>query len=124
MCPRRGFLLVDLVAAVALTLALLLVLSLAARYYSAARDIADGARVLRLAAAEELARLRAGLPPRPACEVPGWPHAVQLELVRSPGTGDWTGFTLVTVRASRTPPRGRPQVAALRAYLPAPEMPP
>jgi hypothetical protein len=113
--------LVDLVAAVALTLALLLVLSLAARQYAAVRDIADGRRLLRLAAEEELARLRAGFPPRRSCEVSGWTHVVQLDVDQSPGAGDWSGFTLVTVRASQSSPRGRQLVAASSAYLPAPE---
>lgn len=125
---RRGFLALDAIVAVGLTLLLAVAFAAAYRQFANARHEADARRQLRLAADAELVRLRACGLDRGANTPGSQPaqHAaggIILETSVRPAEGIWGGMTRVTVVA-RKQVYGRWAEVELSAYLPTPEAQP
>lgn len=102
---QRGFLVTELVIAIALTVVLLAAFAASTVHYAAARRQNDTRRTLRMAAAAELERVRAGITEIVLGEATGTPAAVPGEIglvtTATPGEGDWAGLTRVEVVASK-----------------------
>ena len=88
-----GFILTEVVAALALTGALLAVLASLVVTYHRASDHYLSHHQAQLAAESYVERLRAGCPPPPEGD------GVRYEVDQRPGQGAWTGLTRLTVTA-------------------------
>jgi hypothetical protein len=100
----RAFLATEAVMAIGLTVALAGLFAAATVHYATARREADTRRLLRLAAAGELERLRAGLPRAAAlADAPpsSAPGGIALTTTVQPGEGVWRGLTRVRVVARK-----------------------
>lgn len=93
---RRGFMTLDLLAAVGLMLVVFILFMTATHHYAAARRETDARRMLLLVADAELNRLRAGADDSAQ---PFRPAGVSVETATRPGQQAWQGLTLVTVTA-------------------------
>ena len=101
---RRSFLMFDVIAAVALTMALLLLFALSTSQYAAAQRESGTRRMLRLAAEAELARWRVGLVTGAESGSTATTQAadgIALETTWRPGTDRWRGLVLVRVVDSK-----------------------
>jgi hypothetical protein len=122
---RRSFLTLDVIAAVGLTLLLLVVFTAAYWQFANVRHERDAREALRLAAEAELLRLRAAGPDAlnaaPQSQ-PAQPSAggIALRTIVEPAEGPWTGMTRVTVIASKLV-SARWVPFELSACLPSPE---
>jgi hypothetical protein len=109
----------DVMAGVALTLALLLLVATAATQLAAARRDSEGRRQLRALAEDELTRMRAGLIELPPAgrtrtrQVDG----ATLEIAASRGSGEWDGFACVRVTGRRAV-HGHSVTVVLAGYIP------
>lgn len=119
--PRRGFLVTELVIGIALTIVLLAVFAASTLHYAAARKQNDVRRTLRMAAAAELERIRAGIVEIVPGEVTGTsaatPGEIGLVTTTTTGQGDWSGLTRVQVVASKRMVGGRLLKVALVTYV-------
>jgi len=127
--PPRAFVLTEVVLAVGLTIGLAALLATAGVQYGSARREADARRLLRLAAAAELDRVRAGLarvdPGSGADQPPTTrPDGVVLTTSATPGAGAWNGLTLVRVTARKEVSNARKLEVVVAAYLATPETSP
>jgi hypothetical protein len=123
---RRGFLGLDVVLAVGLTMLVFLFATAAYEQYASARQACEVRTRLRLAAEAELLRLRASGHHPAEDAAPSRPDApaaddIILETSTRPGTGVWSGLTHLTVVARTRVPGGWAQVE-LTAYVPRPEV--
>ena len=101
--PRRAFLTLELVVAVAITVIVATLLTVAVVQYVAARREHDTRRLLRAVAETELARMRAGvLSVAPSVQelATSRPAAVHVTTSTVPGVGLWHGLTRVHIVAS------------------------
>lgn len=98
---RRGFLTLEAAGALALVMVMLVFFAYSTAQLRRAQQDSTLRRALRLAAENELSRIRAGLEPLPpvgqSCErVRG---AITVTVTAEPGAGDWEGLVLVRVMA-------------------------
>lgn len=120
---RRAFVVADAIIGVAL-IGLIVTMSLTGMIgHERAVDVAHWQQAALLAADGQLQRLRAGaefdsLPPAGVV-----PEPIELETTHMPATGQWEGFTLMTVTAHAITPSGRPVRAEIRGYIPARSQP-
>lgn len=117
---RPGFITTEVLIAIGLTAVLALLITAAVLQYSAARRENDTRHMLRLAAATELARIRAGLT-NPASFDSDSPTAqsdeTQIAVTTTPGEGLWQGLTRVRVVASQMVLGARRIEVELVAYV-------
>jgi len=118
---RRSFLVMEVIAAVGLTVVLLSVFTAAYWHLANARHEHDARRQLRLAADAELLRLRAvglGVDSEAPSSRPAAPDQgeVALQTTVRPGEGIWIGLNHVTVVARRQG-SGRGLRFELSAYI-------
>ena len=128
LSKRRGFLGMDTVLAVGLTILLVAAFSAAYRQFAKAGRVCDAERDLRLAAEAELLSLRAsGLAPRgdalSSRPTQRTVNGAVLETKARPGEGIWSGLTHVTVIARKRFEASWLQVE-LTAYIPSLETQP
>jgi hypothetical protein len=127
---RHGYVLAETTVAIGVTIVIAVLFSAAVVQYARARRDGDTRRILRLAAATELERVRAGLPglaSRPAVPAQAGrvnpqgaaagPGEIGLETTVQPGEGPWAGMQQVRVVASRQMPGGRVLRVELAAYV-------
>lgn len=122
----RAFLILDVVAAAALAVAMIVLFSMATGQLVAVQRDSDARQRLRLAAETELSRLRAGIVALPSQEAVTTTRVVgpiTIETTIRPGSGSWSGLTHVAVVARRQV-QGYWARVELCAYLPTPEVPP
>jgi hypothetical protein len=122
---RRSFLTLDVIAAVGLTLLLLVVFTAAYWQFANVRHERDAREALRLAAETELLRLRAAGPDalnaaRQSQPVHHSVGGIALRTIVEPAEVPWTGMTRVTVIASKLV-SARSVQFELSACLPSPE---
>jgi hypothetical protein len=115
---RRGLIHLEVLASLSLTVVLATLLTVATLQYSAVRCECDLRRQLQLAAAAELDRCRAGLPPTTAPAPAGALNPLQLETTQTAGVGDWAGLTRVTVVARQRVSAQRVLSVTLIGYVP------
>jgi hypothetical protein len=119
----RGFIQMEIIASVALTLALAGLLAVTILQYAAARRESDARRLLQATAAAELDRIRAGITavPRGAPETPPatQPGEIVLNTTATAGTGPWQGMTCVRIVASKRIGLKRTVTVELATYIPA-----
>jgi hypothetical protein len=104
--PRPpGFISTEVLIAIGVTAVLTLLMSVAILQYTAARRENDTRRILRLAAATEVARIRAGVTAisasSPDSTPTTQPDGTQIAVTTMPGEGLWQGLTRVRVVASQ-----------------------
>jgi hypothetical protein len=119
---RPGFLLVDTIVAVGLTVILTLAMVATFRQFSNSREYVNVRQQARIDAETELNRLRAGGLDGAPSTAPALPDVAtaSLETRMEPGAGEWAGMTRVTVVAGRRV-RDRWITVELSTYLPAAE---
>ncbi len=120
---RRGFLAVEAIAAIGLTVALAGLLTLAVANYGATRRETDTRRLLRLTAATELTRMQAGLTPLENAAAQERPDGTRLTITTTPGSGTWSGLMRVRVVASKVVSGTRRIEVEVSGYVPAAEAP-
>jgi type II secretory pathway pseudopilin PulG len=102
---RCGFLSLEVLASIGLTVVLATLFASAVLQYAAARRETDTRRLLQLAAAAELDRIRAGLRPIPFGETSqspaSQPGEVRIWSTAVEGKSEWQGLTRVRVVASK-----------------------
>ena len=116
----RAFLILDVVAAAALAVVMIVLFSMATGQLVAAQRDCDARQRLRLAAETELSRLRAGivaLPSQEAITTTRVVGPITIETTIRPGSGSWSGLTHVAVVARRQV-QGYWARVELSAYLP------
>ena len=116
----------EVLVSIGLTTALAALMLVAVLQYASVRRDNDTRRLLRLAAAAELERMRAGLSPIASSErtLPtSQPAAPRLVVTTAPGEGAWRGLTRVRIVASQNLNDRRKIEVELAAYL-APGGPP
>lgn len=115
-----SFITTEVLIAIGLTIALAFLMSVVTLQYAAARRENDARRMLRLAAATELARIRAGGTDFAAADAytppATQPDGTQIAATTMPGERLWTGLTRVQVVAGRTV-LGRRIEVTLVAYV-------
>lgn len=117
----RSFLVVEVLAALGLTLVLVVLFAVATQQYAAARRENDTRRLLRLAAEVELERVRAGLSRAPSgadSRPSTWqPGQIVVTTTTTPGQDIWRGLTRVRVVASKRASARRVIEVELVAYV-------
>jgi hypothetical protein len=121
--------LTEVLLAIGLTIGLAALLATASVQYGSARREADARRLLRLAAAAELDRVRAGLvrvdPSSGAARPPtARPDGTTITISAAPADGAWRGLTLVRVTARKEVSNNRTIEVVVAAYLATPETSP
>jgi hypothetical protein len=127
---RRGFLTVDAAGALGLVMLMLVFFAYSTTQLRRSQQDSTLRRGLRLAAENELSRIRAGLEPLPP---PGQSRtrvrgAMTLRITAEPGAGDWAGLVLLHIvavadgRDARATP-GAGTRFELAGYVPAGDSP-
>ena len=126
MAPRRtrrrlrSFLTTEVLVSIGLTTALAVLVLVAVLQYAGARRDNDTRRLLRLAVATELERMRAGLSPITDFDrtVPtSQPAPVRIMATTTPGEGPWRGLTRVRMVARQNLSDKHEIVVELATYL-------
>jgi hypothetical protein len=117
----RGFIHLEMLASIGLTIVLVALFAVATLQYAAVRRENDTRRLLQLAAMAELDRIRAGIHPVPVGE-PEQPPASQpgeivVRATATAGEGAWRGLTCVRVVASKHMAGARIVAVELRAFV-------
>jgi len=116
----RGIVWLELTGTVVLVLGLLVIFTMAVNTLAEARRDSDARCRLRLAAESELSRVRVGS--AIVAERMSDDGRVELRTDATAGTGEWEGFTLVTVTARMQTWNARWAEVRLAAYVPAAEV--
>jgi hypothetical protein len=121
--PRRfrGFISLEMLVAITLLILLVGLFARVTTQYAALRREIDTRRMLRLAAAAELDRLRAGLETTAPDQPDDAPCPITICTARTPGRDAWAGLTRVCVTASRRLSPQRLVTVEVSAYLDLPE---
>jgi hypothetical protein len=124
---RRGFFGFELVIALTLTLLLAGTVTAIVLQYRVSRHESEVRRALRLAAAEQLARARAGLIDPRAAATGSQPPPTRdptVTLTAEAGVGDWAGLWRITATAQQQVGQQRVVTVELATYTPLPEASP
>ena len=116
----RSFLTTEVLVSIGLTTALAVLMLVAVLQYAGARRDNDTRRLLRLAVATELERMRAGLSPVADFDrtlATSQPAAVRIVATTTPGEGAWRGLTQVRIVASQNLSDRRKIQVELGAYV-------
>ncbi len=118
---QPGFIHLEVLASLGLTIILAALFAVATLQYAAARRENDTRRLLQLAAMAELDRIRAGIHPVPIGEPERGPASQPGEIVirttTTAGAGAWRGLTCVRVVASKHMAGVRTMEVELTAFV-------
>jgi type II secretory pathway pseudopilin PulG len=121
--PRLAMIQLEVIASLGLTIVLAALITVSVVQYARVRRETDTRRLLQLAAAAEIDRIRAGVHPLPS-GAPGSPSLAEnpgeivVRATATPGTGLWQGLTRVRVVASKRMSGSRTMVVELAAFVP------
>jgi hypothetical protein len=117
----RGWILAETLAAIGMIVLIFAMAAVALQQFSLAQRESDIRRELRLAVETELNCIRAGFSSsaeRADCALSAPNPTVQLRSTVAPGDGEWSGFNLVTITASKLLHARREISVRLSSYVP------